>query len=61
MLLASVAYNFIQAMKQLILRGNVTVATLCFKLFHLAGRVTQYARKLWLHLSSTNVFDNLYW
>jgi len=64
MLLASVAYNLVQAMKQLVLPAeleNTTIATLRFKLFHLAGRVTQHARKLWLHLSSTNVFDNLYW
>ncbi|GEN48337.1 IS1380 family transposase [Ligilactobacillus pobuzihii] len=64
MLLASVAYNLIQAMKKLVLPAelsNATITTLRFKLFHLAGRVTQHARKLWLHLSSTNVFDSLYW
>lgn len=64
MLLAGVAYNLVQAMKKLVFPaelGNATSATLRFKLFHLAGRVTQHARKLWLHLSSTNVFDDLYW
>ena len=64
MLLASVAYNLVQAMKQLVLPAelrNATVTTLRFKLFRLAGRVTHHARKLWLHLSSTNVFDSLYW
>lgn len=60
MLLASVAYNLDQSMKQLFLSaefGNVIVATLLFKLFHSAGRITQHTCKLWLHLSSTNVFD----
>lgn len=64
MLLASAAYNLVQAMKQLVLPAeleNATSTTLRFKLFHLAGRVTQHARKLWLHLSSTNVFNDLYW
>ncbi|WP_405076530.1 transposase [Ligilactobacillus acidipiscis] len=64
MLLADVAYNLVQAMKKLFFPaelGNATIATLRFKFFHLAGNVTQYARKLWLHLSSTNDFDDLYW
>ncbi|KRK09977.1 transposase for insertion sequence element [Ligilactobacillus pobuzihii E100301 = KCTC 13174] len=64
MLPAGVAYNLVQAMKKLVFSaelGNATSATLRFKPFHLAGRVNQHACKLWLHLSSTNVFDDLYW
>ncbi|GEN21847.1 hypothetical protein LAC02_51280 [Ligilactobacillus acidipiscis] len=40
MLLASVAYNLVEVMKKLFFPaelGDVTISTLRFKLFHLAG------------------------
>nr|WP_268226890.1 hypothetical protein [Ligilactobacillus salitolerans] len=28
---------------------------------HLAAKVTRHAHKVWVQLSSANVFDDLYW
>lgn len=57
MLIASVAYNIVQALKELALPVEIELSTLCFKLFHVAGRITKHARRLWLHLFSTNVSE----
>ncbi|MGK9326160.1 UNVERIFIED_CONTAM: transposase [Aerococcus urinaeequi] len=33
----------------------------CFKLFHIAGRLTSHARQVRVRLASSHVFDSLFW
>lgn len=64
MMISCLAYNLIHTMKQLTFtkeQQKNTIATVRFKLFHLAGRVTKHARKTRIQLASTNVFDSLFW
>lgn len=64
MLVAGTAYQVIQAMKNLVLPAQLIRArmtTLRFKLFHIGAKITKHAHQLQVHLSSTNVFDELYW
>lgn len=62
MLINAIAYSIVQSFKQLALTsGEVSVATLRFKLLHIPARIIHHARNLYIQLSSTNVFDNLFW
>lgn len=64
MLVAGIAYNLMQAMKNLVLPTELKhsqVGTIRFKLLHLAAKVTHHAHQTWVHLSRTNVFDKLFW
>ncbi|SFV41388.1 IS1380 family transposase [Ligilactobacillus acidipiscis] len=64
MLVAGVAYNILQAMKNLVLPTKLKhaqVGTIRFKLLHVAAKVTHHARQVWVHLSQTNVFAKLFW
>lgn len=64
MLAAGIAYQVIQALKNLALPSRLTrarMATLRFKLSHIGAKITKHAHQLQVHLSSTNVFDELYW
>lgn len=62
--LSFIAYNIIHLMKQLTFpqaKKATVIDTIRFQLFHIAGRVTEHARKIQIHLSSTNVYNTLFW
>ena len=40
---------------------KATIGTIRFKLFHIAAKVTQHAKNFQIHLSSSNVYDTLFW
>lgn len=64
MMLSGIAYNIVQMMKHFTFPKKdqkATVSTIRFKLFHIAAKVTTHARKICVQLSSTNVFDRLFW
>lgn len=64
MMLSGIAYNLFQFMKQLTFpkkEGKETIATIRFKLFRVASKVTTHARKIQVQLSKSNVFDALFW
>jgi len=62
--LSFIAYNIIHLMKQLAFpqeQKTTVIDTIRFQLFHIAGRVTAHARKVQIHLSSSNVYNTLFW
>ncbi|MCF1586482.1 transposase, partial [Tetragenococcus koreensis] len=62
--LSFIAYNIIHLMKQMTFpqeKKATVIDTIRFQLFHIAGRVTEHARKIQVHLSSTNVYNTLFW
>ncbi|MEK0152391.1 IS1380 family transposase [Tetragenococcus halophilus] len=62
--LSFMAYNMIHLMKYLTFPSTekaTMIDTIRFKLFHLAGRMTEHARQVQIHLSNTNVYDTLFW
>lgn len=64
MAISCVAYNVVQLMKLFVLpkaERNTTISVIRFKLLHIAGKVTQHARKVIIHLSNANVYDRLFW
>lgn len=64
MLLSAVAYNIVQSMKCLVLPATEScqlIGTLRFKLFRVPAQIVRHAHNIIIKLSSTNVFDNLFW
>ncbi|OJG28560.1 transposase [Enterococcus caccae] len=64
MMVSGIAYNLIQMMKAFTFpksERTATISTIRFKLFRVASKVTNHTRKVTVHLSSTNVFDRLFW
>lgn len=64
MTLACTSYNLIHLFKKTVLPGserNSTIATLRFKLIHIGAKVTKHARRIAIHLASSNVYDGLFW
>lgn len=64
MMISCLAYNIIHTMKQLTFpkeEQNNTIATIRFKLFHIAGKVSKHARRIKIQLATTHVFDALFW
>ncbi|GMG62152.1 hypothetical protein TEHAB4_18990 [Tetragenococcus halophilus] len=62
--LSFIAYNIIYLMKQLAFpqeKKTTMIDTIRFQLFHIAGKVTEHARQVQIHLSSTNVYNTLFW
>ncbi|MEK0153385.1 transposase, partial [Tetragenococcus halophilus] len=62
--LSFLAYNIIHLMKQMTFpqaKKATVIDTIRFQLFHIAGRVTEHARKIQVHLSSTHVYNKLFW
>lgn len=62
--LSFIAYNIIHLMKQLTFpqeKKTTVIDTIRFQLFHIAGKVTEHARQVQIHLSSTNVYNTLFW
>ncbi|MEK0399704.1 transposase [Tetragenococcus halophilus] len=54
--------NFIKEMKGGFFAGKtIMIDTIRFKLFHLAGRMTEHARQIQIYLSNTNICDILFW
>jgi len=64
MMLSCVAYSIVQVMKRLVFppksKGKL-ISTIRFQLFHIAGKVTLHARKTCIQLSSTYVYEELFW
>lgn len=62
-LISGVAYNLIQLFKVLLIPEDprITIDTLRFRLFHIAGRVTRHAGKVILHLASNYANRNWFW
>ncbi|MGF2054720.1 transposase [Vagococcus fluvialis] len=64
MLLSSIAYNLIQLMKQLVFpetKKPKTIATIRFCLFRIAAKFVHHARKSQIQLSSSHVFEKIFW
>lgn len=64
MMLSCIAYSIVHLMKHLVLPENCkkkTIQTLRFQLLHIAGKVTFHARKIGIHLSSSYVYQRLFW
>ncbi len=64
MALACISYNLIHLFKKTVLpdsERNSTIATLRFKLIHIGAKVTKHARRIAIHLASSNVYDGLFW
>lgn len=64
MLFSCIAYNIIHLMKSLVFQEKdkrSTIATLRFKLFHIAGKVSRHARNIQIALSSSYVYETLFW
>ncbi|GMA66359.1 hypothetical protein GCM10025859_68020 [Alicyclobacillus fastidiosus] len=62
--LSFIAYNIIHLMKQLTFpqeQKTTVIDTIRFQLFHIAGKVTEHARQIQIRLSSTNVYNTLFW
>jgi len=64
MMISCVAYSIVQVMKRLVFpeknRGK-RIASIRFQLFHIAGKVTHHARQIRIRLSSSYVFQELFW
>lgn len=64
MMMSCIAYTVIHLMKELTFpdkEKKSTVATIRFKVFHIAGRLTRHARKIKVRLSTGYVFSSLFW
>ena len=64
MLLSSAAYNIIQLMKHLVLpetERSLTVSTIRFRFFRVAAKFVSHARKIQIQLSSSHVFQEIFW
>ncbi len=62
--LSFLAYNLIRLMKQFTFpdkEKHTLIDTIRFKLFHIAGKMTEHARQIKSHLSSTHVYNALFW
>ncbi len=62
--LSFIAYNIVHLMKQLTFpqeKKTTVIDTIRFQLFHIAGKVTEHARQIQIHLSSTNVYNAFFW
>lgn len=61
MLLSSVAYNIIQLMKHLVFPETERISTIRFRFFRVAAKIVSHARKIQIQLSSSNVFQEIFW
>ena len=64
MMVSCVAYNILHLMKWLVFpkrERTTTIGTIRFKLFHIAAKVTKHMKQFQIHLSSSNVYDSLFW
>uniref|UniRef100_UPI002157B7A2 IS1380 family transposase n=1 Tax=Levilactobacillus yiduensis TaxID=2953880 RepID=UPI002157B7A2 len=64
MWLAVLSYTLTLLFKRLVLPQSMqtkTVSTVRFRLLHMAGRITNHARKTVVHLSHSNPFLRLFW
>ena len=62
--LSFIAYNIMHLMKNLTFpekEKKTVIDTIRFRLFHIAGKITKHARQINIHLSSANVYDQLFW
>lgn len=62
-LMSGIAYNLVQLFKQLMVSEQlrITIATLRFALFHIAGKITNHAHHLVIHLASNHVYKTWFW
>lgn len=62
-LISGAAYNQIQLFKQLLIPEDqgITMDSLRFSLFHIAGKVTRHAHQIVIHLASNHVYRYWFW
>lgn len=62
-LISGVAYNLMQLFKQVLMPtdNRITINTLRFKLFHIAGKVVRHAHQIQIRLASNHVYQNWFW
>ena len=62
-LISGTAYNLIQLFKLLLIPEDrvITMSSLRFSLFHIAGKVTRHVHQIVIHLASNHVYRYWFW